>query len=734
MVPLLACGVILVPATASGQTAAAPPAPRDEPTSLGDVIVTARSLDTGEGRALPVQIISGDALAHRRQGGLGETLAGLPGVHLDSFGGGASRPVIRGQTVPRIEILTDGAQLFDASSVSPDHAITTDPLLIDAIEIQRGPAAVRYGGNALNGAINLIDSKTPRAVPQGGVAGATEARYGTGDEERTIVGRVTVGTGAFALHAEGARREAGDYAVPEAYGSDTLRDSFADSTSYAVGASWITSKGYVGAAYTRQESEYGLPGHSHANGVCHLHAPDLHCVAHGSITDPFAGIDDADVASIDLRSERVDIRADYDDLLSGVEHARMRLSYTDYQHDEIDGGVLFSRYGNEVYDGRLELTHRPVAGFSGTFGVQYTDGTFSGLDFNNAHLINRTNEYYTEAVGVFLNEQRAFGDVDVELAARYDERENTASYPSFEDAIGIPLEMLSLFDPSIQALLTEQYRVNYVIPDARHDLLSVSASANWRLGGGASVALSLARSERAPGVRELYAGGNNLATNSFEVGLLRSGLLGSGFPTYATDIKETANSADLTFRKVGGPLAFEVGLFHQDVDNYIFARFLEEETDTGVPHRLLLYTAADARFTGIDGQVSYQFDPASRVTLFGDYVDASLKSASENLPRIPPGRLGARYDFVGGPFSADFEIYHTFAQNDFAAYETRTAAYDMVNATVGYRFDLVGLKGVELYLRGTNLLDELAFAHTSFVKDQSPLRGRSVAVGVRHRF
>lgn len=107
-----------------------------------DIIVTGRSLETEE-TALPVQVLAGDELAHRRQGGLGETLAGLPGVHLDNFGGGASRPVIRGQTLPRIEILSDGANLFDVSSISPDHAITTDPLLLDAIEIQRGPAATR---------------------------------------------------------------------------------------------------------------------------------------------------------------------------------------------------------------------------------------------------------------------------------------------------------------------------------------------------------------------------------------------------------------------------------------------------------------------------------------------------------------------------------------------------------------------------------------------------------------
>jgi iron complex outermembrane receptor protein len=96
--------------------------------------------------------------------------------------------------------------------------------------------------------------------------------------------------------------------------------------------------------------------------------------------------------------------------------------------------------------------------------------------------------------------------------------------------------------------------------------------------------------------------------------------------------------------------------------------------------------------------------------------------------------LGTRYNYELGRLSAEFEYYHTFAQTKFASYETRTQAYDMFNATLAYRFDLGRAKSVELYLRGTNLTNELALAHTSFVKNQSPLRGRSVAFGMRHTF
>jgi iron complex outermembrane recepter protein len=705
---------------------------------LDEIVVTGRSLNRQDSKSLPVQLIAGDELAHRRQGGLGETLAGLPGIHLDNFGGGASRPVIRGQTVPRIEILSDGANLFDVSSASPDHAITTDPLLLDGIEVLRGPAATRYGGNALNGAINLIDSKVPKALPEGGFSSATEARLGTGDNEKRVAGRVTAGFGSFALHAEGSQLSSEDYEVPDAYGSDKLKDSFADGTSYSLGASWITSRGYLGAAYTRQDSDYGLPGHSHVNNICHLHAPNLHCEAHGSVVDAFKGLNDHHTASINLRSERVDVRGDYQDLLPGFEHARLRMSFTDYQHDEIDGSTVFSHYGNKVSDARVELTHKPLLGFTGTLGAQYTDGTFSGLDYSNAHLGKRSVNHYTDNVGFFLNEQQSFGAIDLEAGARYDRRTVTPTYLSFEEMFSDPLAIVAALIPGQVDYFTQLYRQIYneahVTHKSSHDLLSLSGSATWNIGNGFSTALSLARSERAPSVRELYAGGNNLATNSFEVGLLRTALLGSSFLPNSSDIKESAQSVNLTFRKVGGPIEFEVGAFYQDIDNYVFARFLEADVLTGVRQLLLHYTAADANFVGIDGQVSYQFTPAARFTVFGDAVDADLKDAHDNLPRIPPGRLGVRYEGSWGPLSADLESSYSFAQNSVASYETRTSGYNIVNATLSYRFDIGGLKSVELYARGTNLTNKLAFAHTSFVKDQSPLRGRNVALGVRHQF
>lgn len=140
----------------------------------------------------------------------------------------------------------------------------------------------------------------------------------------------------------------------------------------------------------------------------------------------------------------------------------------------------------------------------------------------------------------------------------------------------------------------------------------------------------------------------------------------------------------------------------------------------------------------------YQITPEARVTVFGDYIDTELKPevfdcydpdyTTDNLPRIPPGSLGARFNWVSGQLTADIEYLQTFEQDKVAVYETPTDGYGMLNATISYRMDIQGWRELEVYLRGSNLTDELAYVHASFVKEQSPLRGRNVVLEMRYQF
>jgi iron complex outermembrane receptor protein len=675
---LTAVGAAALSTTAFAQTAPQTTSP-DEPTEVADVVVRALPLGrAGDDVGSHVALLSGDELVHRRQSTLGDTLSGIPGVNSDTFGGGASRPVVRGQAAPRVKVLSEGAGLMDASEVSPDHAISGEPLLLEGIEILRGPSALLYGGGAIGGAVNLLDKKVPTRVPANNGEGVVEYRRGSVDNEEAGVVGMTVGAGNFAVRVEAAARKADDYKVPD-QAEPRLDGSYNETSTATLGASYIGSRGYLGAAYTEQTSRYGLAGHEHEFEGCHPHGDTLHCGAHDGGDDHDHDHDEEGhgMPEVRLKSRRVDLRGELRDPLPGIENVRLRAGYTDYQHQELEEGVVSTTFTNEGYDSRIEAQHREIAGFKGVVGLQLSKSDFAAVG-EESFLAPST----TKNTGLFVMEEYELGDWHFEGALRQEWQQASA----------------------------------LALPDADHSPFSISGSAVWHFMPGWSGAVSLSRSQRAPSAQELYADGVHLATNTFEMG--------------DANLKvETANALELTLRKTTGSTTGSVSAYHYIYDDYIFARTLDQFE----AFRLIRYSQSDATFTGLEGEVRQQLTPWLSATVFGDYVRGQLKGDGGSLPRIPAARVGVRAEAFSGPWSGDVEYSRTFKQNDIAAFERETPGFNMVNATVAYDVDLGGMKS-QVFLRGTNLLDELAFNHASFLAEVAPQRGRNLVVGVRARF
>src|SRR5437870_797716 len=125
--------------------------------TLKEVTITGNPLGATDLIA-PAASYSGTGLLLRSKTTLGETLDGVPGVSSTYFGPNASRPIIRGLDGDRIRILGNGGATLDASSLSYDHAVTSDPISIERIEVLRGPGALLYGGSAVGGVVNVIDN------------------------------------------------------------------------------------------------------------------------------------------------------------------------------------------------------------------------------------------------------------------------------------------------------------------------------------------------------------------------------------------------------------------------------------------------------------------------------------------------------------------------------------------------------------------------------------------------
>ena len=146
---------------------------------------------------------------------IGDAMADELGVYSNQYGSGSSRPVIRGQDGPRVKVLQHASETADVSTLSPDHAVTVDPILAKQVEIIRGPSTLLYGAGTVGGLVNVTDQKIPTQMPNNGLEGQVGLRYNTASDEKLVSAGVTAAlSDQFALRIEGSKRKANDYITP----------------------------------------------------------------------------------------------------------------------------------------------------------------------------------------------------------------------------------------------------------------------------------------------------------------------------------------------------------------------------------------------------------------------------------------------------------------------------------------------------------------------------------------
>ena len=617
---------------------------------------------------------------------LGEALSGEVGVHSNQFGAGSSRPVIRGQEGARVKVLQNASENIDVSTLSPDHAVTVDPLLAKKIEIIQGPSTLLYGAGTVGGLVNVTDSKIPTQMPENNYEGNVGLRYNSGSDEKLASAGVTVGLGdQVALRVEGLKRDANDYIAPdyvhEGEKERRVDNTFAQGQTVNLGLSWIYDRGFTGISYSNRQDQYGLPGHSHEYESCHLHGLSLHCGDH----DPDDGHDHEHEEHahdagpwIDLKSERYDLRTELDDPFAGFKKIRAQASYTDYQHDEIEEETIATRFKNKGYDGRLELLHNPIGAWEGVIGAQYGQQKLA-LTGEEAFLAPNT----TQKWSVFGLEHAQFNDVHVELAARAEQQQIEIEDSSKKD-----------FDGSA---------------------FSVSSAANWEFAPNYKLSLVASHQQRLPLAQELYANGGHFATNTYELGNDQLN-------------KEKSNNLELGFHYKHDQFDYHIHVYQNWFDDYIYAQTLDRYKD----FRLVQYTQDQAKFYGAEAEASYQISPIYKIGVFGDYVRGKIDN--DNAPRVPAGRLGTKVnaDFGDG-FSGSAEYSHVFQQDKIAAYETDTQSYNLLNLGVAYDGQYGRAGDYRIFLNANNLLDDQVYQHASFLST-IPQVGRNFTVGVNLSF
>lgn len=626
---------------------------------------------------VPAAVLDGEALLLKRGANLGETLEHLPGMRSSSFGAGAGRPVIRGLDGARVKVLSDGVDLLDTSTISPDHALTSEPLLTERIEVLKGPASLLYGGGAIGGVVNVLDRKVPTYIPEKGYEGELELRANTVANEGAGVFGVTAGAGHVAVRVEGVKRQADDYEIPGTTGENRSKKqdgAYNNTDTFNVGASFIGERGYIGAAYGEQNNRYGLLAHEHAD--CHTHGAHWHCGGHGGHGHAH---DEEGTPYVDMQQKRWDIRGELTDPLPGFELARLRVGHSDYVHREMEGDELGTRFESKATDARLELAHRPIAGWHGVVGAQTLRRDFQALG-DEAYVPPSL----TRNHALFVLEEYRTGNWRYELGLRHEWQDISADGHD----------------------------------SRRHSGTSASAGVVWSFAKDYAAGLSFSRSQRLPASEELYAFGPHAASRTVELG-------------NADLTEETSHNLELSLRKTQGPTTFNISVYRNEIDDFIHAADTGENIGGG--YREIEYRQHDARLYGLEGEVRFSLSQDTGLGFFGDAVRGKLEGGGK-MARMPADRLGVRVDHAfNHALSGELEFYRSQHQHRLADYEQATSGFNMLNAQLSYQ-GITEQTDYLVYLKAQNLLDERARQHTSFIKDDVLLPGRNLTVGVRVAF
>lgn len=682
---------------------AAPPADaavHEEPISLEQLIVTGSAFAKAQADlAQSTAALAGRALALQQSNSLGETLAGETGVAATYFGPGASRPVIRGLGGDRVRVLENGLGTFDVSNVSPDHAVSTEPLFVERIEVVRGPATLFYGNAAIGGVVNTIDGRIPAEPANAPLAGELAARFGGAADEHAGALKLRGGDGAFAWQARVFRREAGDTAIPGANFHEHAGEENAGPAAHLVrgfipntsltgdgrsfGATWFGRAVRVGAAFTGYDTNYGVPpgAHEHADGASESSAATRSRTAlrAAALDEP-----DDEFVRIGLRQRRADFSAETAGPLGVFTRAKLEAGVADYEHTEFEGAAAGTQFRQKSREARLELPHESAGDLTGALGFQYQFSDLAAAG-DEAFLppVRTTNR------AAFVSEEKPVGRVTLQGGARI-----------------------------------ERLRVE---PDGfaarRFTPVSLSLGAVWAIDAQWGLAVSAARTQRAPNATELFADGPHAGTGAFERGDAALGV-------------ERARSLEVSLRRRAGFVTGAASVFTNRFANYVFEEATGTEED-GLP--VYRFVARAAKFEGCEIETWWHLHGHAGagldLKLAADAVRATERASGEPLPRIPARRVLGALRYAHGPWVAGVDVARTFAQDRVAAAEETTGGYTLLGADMSWRF-AGGNEATAwlVFLRGTNLTDAEARNHVSFLKDVAPLPGRGITAGVRATF
>ena len=635
---------------------------------LDEVIISTSDSKLQRYSAFPVESRKIADLNKIEQTNLVDAMSNIPGIYNFSTGNGIAKPVIRGLSGMRVLTSQNGLRL-ENQQWGADHGFAVLNLGIDRVEVIKGPSSLIYGADALGGVIYLADEPYANLNNEE-IKASTKFETNSLATFNKISYKKSKDNLRFAVY--GGYFSRNNYTIGD---NDLLNPSNKEFVvnSKNSGGSFKTAIGYnkknwiTNFRYQLLYFQNGLPGHTHdAN-------PDVSSFLSYSRDRSYS-----------IPAQKI------------FNHLAQWENKFYFKNDEVIAQLGFTsnelkEYGEKVSVAGIDMTLQNTS-----YNVRWKhhfNKHFEIVSGSQGMLQSNTNGQYAEEIlvpdanftdlGAFSLLKGTFNLWNIQAGARYDQRSITEITSSGFDKI---------FNG-----------INYSAGISRS---SKKITARFNASTGF----------RPPHISELLANGVHHATMQYLIG-------------DTSFISERANQIDFYLGTHFDHLEIVINPFINQINNYIYKN-PTGDTDAASTLDIFEMKQTDVIFYGGDIAIHYHPHIAHWLHLESNL---SLLSTEENLPFIPQNRLNntIKIDCKGENKlrinSLSAQYVHFFKQDNVAAYEIPSSAYQLIN--LGCTGNVSAKHQINYSLGVNNLLNVRYIDHLSRLKTYGiPNPGRNIYV------
>ena len=560
--------------------------------------------------------LSSEERSQRNGLSLGEMLKGISGVQSLQTGSSISKPIIHGMHSSRVIILNQGVRQ-EGQQWGSEHAPEVDPFVSKNIQVIKGPAGLRYGGDAIGGLILM----EPNSLPDtSGILGEAQTIFFTNGRQFVTSGMLEGGfknVNGWGWRVQGTLKNGGNIKTA----NYNLANTGVEEQNFSTALGYKNQKFGTDLFISRFQSIIGIYSGSHIGNINDLKTA-IASVRPFEIYTPTNFIREIERPNQDITHSLAKFKA-YVNLTNKT--IRMNVAYQDNERLEFDVMRLGKNINTLSFNlGTLSSEilideYNSSKLWKGQFGLTYltqgnrTSGNRVNLPTLTSSLLPN---YYLSNLGIFALERYVNQKMEIDMGLRLDTKDIEIHRP------------IQNYSTTIKRDLS-----NYIG-------LSGSMGLKYHWTQNFENHLILARAFRAPSPNELFSNGVHHGAGAYEIGdpLLKG---------------ETAYNISLNSLYRTEKLELEIGLYTNTIHHFINLKPLMEKgepafiTTVRGSFPAFTYEQIDASFKGMDGQVSYSISESWSLQQKTSIVRAYDELNNTYMVNIPPDRFEylIRYQF-----------------------------------------------------------------------------------------